>query len=1016
MKDFDIGRGVPMEFRILGPLDVVEAAQGLDLRGDRQRVVLAMLLLSANNAVSVDRLLEAIYGEDLPSTARSQLHVSISTLRRVLAASDGNANIATRTHGYVLHVENDQLDALRFADLLTTARRARESGQRDKAIACYRDALRLWRGPALEGLDSQLVRAAASRLDEHRITARETLIDLELESGRHHEVVGELEELVAKFPLRERLHAQLMLALYRCGRVPHALDAYRQARHVMVDELGIEPSKRLQQLQHAILNADPALELATGLPGLPLAGRQPVNLLPTDIGDFTGRSAEVGQVRRHLTRTAAHDATSAVPVAVVTGKPGVGKTSIAVHAAYGIADQFPDGQLFADLHGGDAHPVSPLQVLERFLRVLGVPGSRIPDDLDGRVEVYRNVLNDRKMLVVLDDVAGENQACPLLPGSGLCGVIITSRRWLTGLPGAVHVEADIFDRGTSIELLANIVGERRVLAEPDEAAKVATYCGSLPLALRIAGARLSARPHWSVRQFAGRLADETRRLDELRHGAMGIRPSISMSYEGASADARRFFRRLALFDQPSFSVWQSAALVNRPVTEVEDLLDDLVGAQLMEVTGTGTGAHTHYRFHDLIRIFARERLAAEEPSAERKAALKRALGALLYLAEQANHRYYGGDYFGLHSDAPRWPLPGRAVEQVVADPLSWYDLESAALVSGVRQAAQAGLVDLSWSLALNAVTLFESRNYLDDWQETHDIALAAAKRAGHVRGQAAMLYSMGSLHLARQRFEPARQVLAAAKRLFREMDDSQGTALVLRHLAYTDRLCGQLDDAGQRYGQALALFRKTGDLVAEASVLYGLAQVERERNKPGCAVHLLSTSLRLCRAAQCVRVEAQVLHRLGTCHLDAGNLDSAICNFEQALAKTREVGDLAGEAYALGGIGAAHIRRGQFGCARQMLERALELVTAIGDRLSEGRIFLGLGELAIATGDAGQAVLLGRQAADRFLALGTLPDQARALALLEQGYAARGDDDAAAAAAAEGGALRAKLLGDAPIP
>lgn len=657
-----------------------------------------MLLLSANNAVSFDRLLEAVYGEQLPPTARSQLQASISTLRRMFTGSDGAADIVTQTYGYVLRVESSQLDALRFAELLRAACHAREMNQREAAIDRYREALRLWTAPALVDLDSQLVRAAATRLDDRRFTAHEDLIELELESGRHHEVLGELSELLARFPLRERLHGQLILALYRCGRPARALDAYQRARDTLIEQLGIEPSPRLQQLQRAILNSDPSLDLEAGPPLLRLAAPPSVNLLPTDIGDFTGRSAEVGQIRRHLTGAAAGGSSPAVPVAVITGKPGVGKTSIAVHAAHGITDQFPGGHLFADLRGRTTHPVSPRQVLEHFLRLLGVPGSRVPADLDRRVEVYRNVLAERRMLVVLDDAADEHQACPLLPGTGRSAVIITSRRWLTGLPAAVHVEADIFDRDTSVELLAGIVGAARVRAEPGEAARVATYCGNLPLALRIAGARLSARPHWSVRQLAERLADERHRLDELRHGSMGVRPGISMSYNGARAEARRVFRLLALLDQPSFAGWQGAALANQPVREAEDLLDDLVGAQLIEVTCPGAGAHTRYRFHDLTRVFARERLAAEEPSTERKAALERALGALLHLAEQASRRHYGGDSFELHSDAMRWQLPEQVVENLVANPLSWYDLESGTLVSAVRQAAQAGFADLSCRL------------------------------------------------------------------------------------------------------------------------------------------------------------------------------------------------------------------------------------------------------------------------------------------------------------------------------
>ena len=540
--------------------------------------------------------------------------------------------------------------------------------------------------------------SSASRADEDRI-------DLELQLGRHHELVGELTELAGEFPLREQLRGQLMLALYRCGRTAEALQVYRQARRTMIDELGIEPGDRLQHLEHAILTCDPALDPPAGAIRIQSAKQRVPSLLPAGIADFTGRTEQVSQICRHLVSAAGAGERLAVPVVAITGQGGVGKTSTAVHAAHGAAHHFPDGQLFADLHGGSSHPVGPMRVLERFLRALGVPGSQMPEDLDERAEVYRSLLAHRKVLVVLDDAVGESQVSPLLPGSGAAAVIITSRRRLAGLAGAAHVEVDVFDADKSLDLLGRIAGSVRVHTQSEAAAQVAAQCGHLPLALRIAGARLSARPHWSIAQLVERLADETRRLDELRHGEMGIRPSISLSYEGASEQARRLFRRLALLDLPVFSGWMNAALLDLPLARAEDLLDDLVQAQLIQAVGTGSGVHSQYRFHNLVRVFARERLAAEEPAAEREAALERALGALLYLAEQAHRRQYGGDYIVLHSDARRWPLPTGLAEQLVSDPLSWYDRERAVLVAGVRQAAQAGFTDLCWSLALTAVTL-----------------------------------------------------------------------------------------------------------------------------------------------------------------------------------------------------------------------------------------------------------------------------------------------------------------------
>ena len=1000
-----------MEFRVLGPLEIMVGAERLELGGARQQIVVATLLLSANRVVSLDRLLEAVYGDDLPLTARAQAQISISSLRRLFATYGSDDVITTRDRGYVIRVDRGQLDAQRFEELVAAARLARQENNLDLAIARYRDALRLWRGPALDGIYSQLIHAAVSRLDEQRIAANEDRLEFELEAGRHHELVGELSELVAEFPLREKLRAQLMLALYRCDRTAEALQVYRLARRTMINGLGIEPSERLQQLEHAILASDPALNAPSSPVWVQPVKQQVPNLLPADIADFTGRAEEIDRIYKHLIPPTGQEIRLAAPIAVLVGKGGIGKTSIAVHASHGLARHFPGGQLYADLHGGASHPVHQMQVLERFLRALGVPGTQIPEVLDERAEVYRNLLADRKVLVVLDDAAGESQVSLLLPGSGSSAVLITSRSRLAGLAGATRIEVDVFDADKSLDLLAHIVGAERVQAQTEAAAAVAEHCGHLPLALRIAGARLAARRHWSIQQLVERLADESRRLDELRHGDMGIRPSISLTYENASQQAKRLFRRLALLDMPIISGWLSAALLDMPLADAEDLLDELVNAQLVEAIGS-SGVDSQYRFHDLIRVFARERLAIEESAAERRTALKRALGGLLYLAEEARCRYYSGDYLRIQNDAPRWPLPAHLVEQQVSDPLTWYDRERAALVAGVRQAAQAGFVELCWGLAFSAVTLFESRTYLDDCQETYEIALEATRKAHLVRGQAAMLYSTGSLHLTQQRFTPARQELKAAAQLFRDADDEHGMAMVVRHIAHIDLLDGRLQDSTRRYERALAIFRRTEDHIGCAYVLQNLAQVKLELHEDELAKQLLSDALLMCRTAHCVRIEAQVRYRMGEAFLLTGELLRAFETFQLALTMVRDVGDPIGEACVLHGIGMAYLRDGKFSPARTALEQALELSGGVGERLVEARAVLGLSELAIATGDPHQAAALAQRAADVFHAMETPLYEVQALTLVNDAQSALGDADAAAVASAQAIALRTKMNDD----
>ncbi len=605
---------------------------------------------------------------------------------------------------------------------------------------------------------------------------------------------------------------------------------------------------------------------------------------------------------------------------------------------------------------------------------------------------------------MLDDAASEGQVSPLLPGAGPSAVLITSRGSLPGLAGAEHVQVSVFDEATSLKLLGRIAGADRVHAQPEAASNVAGRCGHLPLALRIAGARLAARPHRSIQQLADRLDDERRRLDELRHGELGVRASISVSYQGAGEQARRLFRRLALLDMPGFSGWLSVALLDGAVADAEDALDDLVRAQLIEAAGPPG----HYRFHDLIRVFALERLAAEEPAAERDAALQRALGALLFLAEQDRNRFGFGLSVALDGEAPRWQLPAPLVEELLGDPQAWEEREHATLVAGIRQAARSGLGELCWNLAVAAEEVFESSASFDDWGETAETGLAAARAAGHVRGQAAMLYSRGTLHLEQGRLGQARLDLEASVRLFREAGDDRSLAVVTRNLALVDRLSGRLDDAVRRSEQALAAFREQGDSGSVVSVLINLARISLEREDHQDAAGRLAEARRLSPGALVSRrVRAQVLQMSGDASVAAGEPAQAVTWFDQALAIVRDIGDPVGQAYVLRGLGVARLRLGDLSAARAALQRSRELAGSVGEQSAEARALLGLSEVALASGDPRSAAALAQQAAGAFQDIGAPIYQARALTSLSAAHAALGDSAAASAAGAQAASLRA---------
>jgi DNA-binding SARP family transcriptional activator len=1036
-----------VQILILGPLEVLFAERQVELGGQRQQIILATLALEANRVIRVTRLMEALYGEDLPSTSRVQVQICISALRRLFAAHGHPDAIVTRTQGYSLQIPEDSLDLHRYEEALTQARQLREFRRLDESVGQYRQALALWRGPALDGIESRVVQGAAERLFERRLTTTEECIELELKLGRHREVIDELNSLVAENPLRARLREHLMLALYRSGRQAEALDTYRAARRLFIDELGLEPGDELRRLEHAILTSDPKLALPAqiavppprppvitrpiepevlAVPVVPVVapisavpvapvvapisavpvapvvapvsatpagpGVSPVPcLLPTDIADFTGRSQQIEAIQHQFALATGDIARFAVPVVVMAGKPGIGKTTLAVHAAHRLAASYPDGQLYADLHGRHPEQIAPNRVLERFLRALGVPGTQMPEMLEERAELYRTLLADRRVLVVLDNAGDEDQVRPLVPGTSQSAVLITSRSRMAGLPGAVHIDIDVFKADQSMELLSRIAGPERVRTEPDSTAELAELCGHLPLALRIAGARLAARQHWSVEHLVERLANEARRLDELKHSGMGIRASISLTYDHLEDDARRLFRLLTVLDFAHFSPWVAAAALDTSFFEAQDLLDDLADAQLIETTDAGRGVHAQYRFHDLIRVFARERLAAEDPVEERQQALRRVMGALLFLSGEAHRGVYGGDYLRVRITAELFPLPERQVRQLVDPPLHWFERERLTIVAAVRQAVQAGLVEHCWSLAVTAVTLFESRIYLSDWRETHQIALEAVRATGDERGQAAMLYSFGSLHIVEQRYTDALRELTAATELFERVGDALGSALARRHLALLDRMNGRFQEATDNYSRTLETFRDTGDLVAIAYVLNNLALIKLEQGDVDAARELLPEALEHARRAGSRRMEAQVLHRLGEVHLQSEGFAAAIDVLRQALAVVRDLGDPVGEAYALQSLGAAHLRAGHHRDSGESLNEAMRIACETGERLIEARVSMLLGELSLTNGEPPQAVVHLHRSLGLFRAIRAPQFEMKVLGLLSDAYVAAGN-------------------------
>ncbi|MFB9834900.1 AfsR/SARP family transcriptional regulator [Actinoallomurus acaciae] len=645
-----------MEFEVLGPPAVWDSGAPVDLGPPKARALLAVLLRRPGRVVAGDVLAEALWGDDPPKSAAKNIQTYVHQLRRRLGDP---GRIVHQDAGYLLRAGRDELDVARFDDLVEAARSAEAGDEPERASGLFRDALALWRGEAYSGMaDIPIVAAEAARLAEVRLSVLAQRVDVDIRLGRHTELVGELTALAGEHPLREWIWARLMLALYRCGRRADALKTYLRARDVLVEETGLEPGRELRDLHEAILVGAPSLDLpgATGTrigtpPGPEPRAVAVPRMLPGDIGDFTGHEAELTGIDAALGGD--RDPDRPAPVAAVSGEGGIGKTTVAVHAAHRLRKAYPGGQLFAVLDGARPTAADPHEVLGRFLRALGMPDAAVPENEDERAAAYRSLLADRRVLVVLDDVRDERQIERLLPGSGTCAVIVTSRPRLGGLAGAHRIDLGGLPDADGDALLRKIAGSGRIAADPVELKRLLGLCAGLPLALRIVGSRLAARPHWKVIDLVARLTDARHRLDGLRHRDLEVRASFRLSYQALEPAARRLFRLLGLLDTPDFAVRTAAALLDTTPRTAQDLLDDLVDVRLLGVTTASAGSGVRYAFHDLIRIYAWERAEAEEPTDACRAALVRVFGAIPPLTEIVHRTDEGGDHTIIRGDAPR---------------------------------------------------------------------------------------------------------------------------------------------------------------------------------------------------------------------------------------------------------------------------------------------------------------------------------------------------------------------------
>jgi DNA-binding SARP family transcriptional activator len=946
-----------MEFRVLGPLEIWNGDRQVVLRAAKQRALMTILVVGANQSQSIDFLVEQLWPHKAPDSAPALIRVYVSQLRKALeqgpTGGAGGRLLLTQGSGYSLTIEPEQVDSVRFERLLAHAQRLLAQGHTRPAAGRLREALALWRGPALADIaETQLGQTEAVRLEELHAVAVEERIEADLACGRHAELVGELSALAKAHPLRERLYGQLMVALYRSGRQAEALRVYQEAHRLLTDELGVHPVEELQELQRAILRADPDLRWRPPAETIPIAEAHVLPVprqLPPDVSDFTGRGAEVARIQEELERERGD--VTAVVVWAIAGKPGVGKTALAVHLAHKLHDRYPDGQLYANLRGTQAQPQHPVDVVAEFLRAFGLAGAAIPEQLAERVRLYRTLLADRRVLVVLDDAAEERQVRPLLPASRNCAALVTSRGHLAGLESAHHLDLELLPPDHALQLLRKVAGADRVAAELDAATMIARLCGHLPLALRVAGAKLAIRPHWRLATFERRLVDERRRLDELKAGDLEVRASVGLSYHNLESHQRRGFRLLGVLDAPTFAPWAAAAVLGIPIAEAEELLEQLVDIHLLEATGTDSTDQPRYRFHDLLRLFARERLCQEESRAARLAALEQALRSCLDRCRQAD------------------ALLGSNEEDSVR---RWFEAEHAMLVAAVQQAFAAGLWKLTWELALGLSGFFEVRSRWDDWGRTHEAALEAAGQAGDRHATAATLRRLGDLHLDQSRWAKALSCLRECLPIFRELGDRRGEAKTLRSLGDAYREQSQWRQALDCFNQCLPIFRELDDRREEAEVLRGLGIINRHHGRLDEALANFERCMRLSVELGDRRWEAIARRSLGLVYREQGRQEDARGCLEQSLLAFRELPDQLWEAYTLTSLGQLDWEQGRLEDARAALERSLAIFGRLDDiagaayaRWSLGDVLREQGCLDRATASLGHCLTIFRELGDR---------------------------------------------------
>ncbi|MGW6236136.1 AfsR/SARP family transcriptional regulator [Streptomyces sp. NPDC055094] len=951
------GGAVMIGFGVLGEIQAYSDGVAVDLGPARQRSVLAALLVDINRTVPVEGLVDRVWGVRPPQRGRPTLYSYLSRLRRALdtmadEASADRASIVRRPAGYALLADPGVVDVRVFSDLVGQARAADDG----RAAVLFERALGLWRGEPFAGVDTPWFNSLRDSLLGERHACRLDRNDVQLRRGHHAALLTELAACHEALPLDERLAAQFMLALYRSGRAADALRCFERVRRALAEELGSDPGLELGRLHQRVLANDPAI----GAPGAtavaaPAAGAVPISgipssrdralprQLPATPAWFTGRQRELAELDKALGQ--AGQPGGAVAVCAVSGSGGVGKTSLAVHWAHRNTDRFPDGQLYVDLRGFDpsGEPLAPAAVVRVFLDALGVGSGSIPVDQEALSGLYRSLVAERRMLIVLDNAADAAQVAAVLPGSAGCAVLVTSRRRLTGLAvthGAYLLPLDVLTASESRDLLGRHLGEDRLAADPEAVTAVLEHCAGLPLAISVVGARAAARAGFPLAVFAEELQDQSARLDALDAGDLSanVRAVCLVSYRALTDGAAEVFRLLGAAPGPEIGPAAAGSLLGRSPAATRAALRELETVHLVQQS-----APYRYRMHDLIRLYAAERAAVDQSEESRERALRRVLDFYLHTAYAGAKVLTPLQHHHLELEPPLDGVsPQTPADQTAV--MSWFRAEHACLLAAQGFAGRQRWDILVWQLA----------RVLDGF-----------------------LWRQGRLH---DHVALWRTGLAAAERL------GEGTARAWAHrrLAHACARSGNHDDALHHADSALVAAEEAGDLSEQARIHDVTAWSWAQRGDDRQALTHVRHSLRLHRMGHDPLAQANALNAVGWYEARIGDYRGAMAHCEEALEIHRRHGFRDGEACTLDSLGFIAHAAARHDEALAYYRRARALFHDLGNLYEEANTLANLGDVHLALAQPDEARHDWRQAVSLYDAQHRTEDARRLQAKLSR--------------------------------